>query len=184
MRKVILSIIGILLFVVELYGVHFSLETFGGAQDDRANDVIQTQDGGYLIVGETSSFGAGEKDIYVLKLDKSGNKQWEKTFGGKDDDEANAVVQTQDGGYLIVGGTNSFGAGWDAWDAYVLKLDKNGNKQWAKTFGGKDYDEAKAVIQTQDGGYLTVGWTKSFGVGGGDVYIIFLDKSGNVKMMK
>jgi ABC-type cobalt transport system substrate-binding protein len=106
MRKIVLSIIGILLFVVELYGVNFSLQTFGGAEDDWANAVVQTQDGGYLIVGKTESFGAGEADVYVLKLDKNGKKQWEKTFGGAKDDWANAVIQTQDGGYLIVGRTS------------------------------------------------------------------------------
>jgi chemotaxis methyl-accepting protein methylase len=93
--------------------------------------------------------------------------------------KANVVIQTQDGGYLIVG--KSEGAGKD--DVYVLKLDKNGNKQWEKTFGG-EYDWANAVVQTQDGGYLIVGKTESFGAGGSDAYIIFLDKSGNVKMMK
>jgi predicted secreted protein len=158
------------------------LEAFGGAEDDWANAVIQTQDGGYLIVGKTESFGAGGYDVYVFKLDKNGNKQWEKTFGGEGWDWANAVIQTQDGGYLIVGGTESFGAG--GYDVYVFKLDKNGNKQWEKTFGGEGWDWANAVIQTQDGGYLIVGRTYSFGAGGSDAYIIFLDKSGNVKRMK
>jgi len=124
MRKIVLSIIGILLFVVELYGVDFSLETFGGAKDDWANAVVQTQDGGYLIVGKTRSVGAGW-DVYVLKLDKNGNKQWEKAFGGESSDWARAVVQTRDGGYLIVGGTYSFGAGWS--DVYIIFLDKSGN---------------------------------------------------------
>jgi WD40 repeat protein len=154
---------------------------FGGRLDDWANAVIQTQDGGYLIVGGTWSFGAGGSDVYVLKLDKNGNKQWEKTFGGEDDDEANAVVQTPDGGYLIVGGTKSFGAGWDV---YVLKLDKNGKKQWEKTFGGEYDDWANAVVQTQDGGYLIVGTTRFFEVGAEDVYVLKLDKNGKKQWEK
>jgi hypothetical protein len=166
MRKIVLSVIGILVFVVELYGVNFSSQTFGGKDYDEAKAVIQTQDGGYLIVGATKSFGAGEYyDVYVLKLDKNGKKQWEKTFGGERYDEAKAVIQTQDGGYLIVGKTGLSGDGGE--DVYVLKLDKNGNKQWEKTFGG-EYDMtgnimANAVVQTQDGGYLIVGKTGLFG---------------------
>jgi hypothetical protein len=156
-------------------------KTFGGVSWNEAKAVIQTQDGGYLIVESTGLSEVSFSDIYVLKLDKNGNKQWKKTFGGESSDWAYAVVQTQDGGYLIVGRTESFGA---SRDVYVLKLDKNGNKQWEKTFGGEGDDEAKAVIQTQDGGYLIVGKTESFGAGGSDAYIIFLDKSGNVKRMK
>jgi hypothetical protein len=156
-------------------------KTFGGESDDWANAVIQTQDGGYLIVGTTKSFGSGE-EVYVLKLDKNGNKQWEKTFGWVRGDWANAFVLTQDGGYLIVGATVSFGAGGA--DVYVLKLDKNGNKQWEKTFGGAKDDWANVVIQTQDGGYLIVGETKSFGAGGADVYVLKLDKNGKKQWEK
>uniref|UniRef100_A0A7V4KBP9 Uncharacterized protein n=1 Tax=Fervidobacterium pennivorans TaxID=93466 RepID=A0A7V4KBP9_FERPE len=158
------------------------LKTFGGAENDWANAVLQTQDGGYLIVGATNSFGAGREDVYILKLDKNGNKQWEKTFGGESDDWANEILQTQDGGYLIVGGTESFGAGRS--DVYVLKLDKKVKKQWERTFGGESDDEANAVIQTEDGGFLIVGATGSFEECRYDVYVLKIDKNGNKQWEK
>jgi len=100
-------------------------KTFGGSDDDYAYSIQQTSDGGYIVAGRTSSFGAGSADVYIIKLDENGNKLWEKTFGGSSYDWANSIQQTTDGGYIVAGVTNSFGAG--GWDVYVIKLDENGN---------------------------------------------------------
>jgi uncharacterized delta-60 repeat protein len=152
-------------------------KTYGGSNYDKAYSIQQTSDGGYIIAGGTYSFGAGYEDVYVIKLDKDGNKVWEKTFGGSDDDEANSIQQTSDGGYIVAGYTYSFGAGKR--DVYVIKLDENGNKLWEKTYGGSDYDDAWSIQQTTDGGYIVAGETNSFGAGGFDVYVIKLDEDGN-----
>jgi len=77
--------------------------TFGDALDDRANSVQQTADGGYIVAGNTDSYGAGNYDAWVLKLDSSGNQVWAHTFGGVSDDWANSVQQTADGGYIVAG---------------------------------------------------------------------------------
>jgi len=150
--------------------------TFGGRHIDVAHAVQQTSDGGYIIAGETFSFGSGKCDAYVLKLDAGGNKAWEKYYGGNDTDGVESVCQTSDGGYIMAGGTQSAGAGKS--DAYVLKLDAKGDIQWEKTLGGKEWDTAHAVDQTSDGGYIVAGASQSFGSGKGDAYVLRLDPNG------
>jgi len=158
---------------------HFC-KAIGGKYDDGGNSLIQTSDGGYAIAGCTSSFGAGQLDVYVVKLDAHGNLQWTKTIGGPYyNEERLSLIQTSDGGYVIAGYTFSFGAG-EA-DVYLVKLDAHGNLQWTKTIGGKKEDVGLSLIQTSDGGYAIAGSTKSFGVGKADVYVVKLDAKGNLR---
>jgi len=152
-------------------------KTFGGANYDSNLSGQQTTDGGYVMVGDTNSFGAGELDIYLIKTDANGNKLWEKTFGDTGSESGYRVQQTTDGGYIIAGKTNSFGAG--DFDFYLIKTNDSGNKLWEKTFGGVGRDAAQSVQQTTDGGYIIAGLTESFGAGGGDVYFIKTDENGN-----
>jgi len=154
-------------------------KTIGGPESEEGNSLIQTSDGGYAITGYTSSFGAGQLDVYVVKLDANGNLQWTKTIGGKKADVGTSLIQTSDGGYAIAGFTESFGAG--KWDVYVVKLDANGNLQWTKTIGGPKGDEGYSLIQTADGGYVIAGFTESFGAGKADVYVVKLDAKGNLQ---
>jgi len=157
-------------------------KTFGGSLDDWATSVQQTSDGGYIIAGPTSSFGAGGDDVYLVKTDFGGNEQWEKTFGGSLDDWATSVQQTSDGGYIITGDTYSFGAGMT--DVYLVRTDSSGNMLWYKTFGGSRYgDSAFSVQQTSDGGYIIAGDTSSFG-DGKRVYLVRTDSSGNMLWYK
>jgi len=153
-------------------------KTIGGKNDDAGLSLIQTSDGGYAIAGSTISFGVGEPDVYVVKLDANGNLQWTKTIGGPGNEAGYSLIQTSDGGYAIAGPTKSFGAG--EWDVYVLKLNADGNLQWTKTIGAKNEDLGKlSLIQTSDGGYAIAGHTESFGAGGDDVYVVKLDKNGH-----
>ena len=157
-------------------------KTICGPDNEMVNALIQTSDGGYAIAGYTKSFGAGNGDVYVVKLDANGNLQWTKTIGGPDDESGNSLIQTPDGGYVIAGYTRSFGAG--EWDVYVVKLDANGNLQWTKTIGGPADEIGISLIQTSDGGYAIAGATESFGAGSGDVYVVKLDAKGNLQWTK
>ncbi len=156
-------------------------KTYGGTMEDYAYSVQQTSDGGYIVAGYTASFGAGIINILLIKTDANGNIIWAKTYGGTYIEYASSVQQTSDGGYIVVGGTWSFGAGLD--DIFLIKTDANGNIIWAKTYGGTNYDNAYSVQQTSDGGYIVAGQTSSFGAGG-DIILIKTDANGDVQWAK
>ena len=157
-------------------------KTFGGSDYDVAHSIQQTTDGGYIVAGYTSSFGAGSRDVYILKLNSDGSLAWQKTFGGSNYDVAHSIQQTTDGGYIVAGYTDSFGAGYN--DVYVLKLNSDGSLAWQKTYGGSNYDEAYSIQQTTDGGYIVAGRTNSFGSGGYDAYILKLNSDGSLAWQK
>ncbi|MBA7605830.1 hypothetical protein ES703_12965 [subsurface metagenome] len=156
--------------------------TFGGTGYDNGSSVQQTSDGGYIIVGRTTSFGAGGFDVYLIKTDANGNPSWTKTYGGENKDESYSVQQTLDGGYIIAGRTNSYGSG--DYNVYLVKTDAKGDTIWTKTYGGEGDDFGGSVQQTNDGGYIIAGWTDSFGASGTDVYLIKTDANGDTLWAK
>jgi hypothetical protein len=158
-------------------------KTYGGTSSDFASTIQQTSDGGYIVAGNTYSYSDKEGDIWVLKLDASGNVSWQKTYGGTSSDFARTIQQTSDGGYIVAGETWSFGAG--SCDAWVLKLDSAGAITWQKTYGGAGVDQPSSIQQTSDGGYIVAGWTDSFGdIFFDNIWILKLDESGNVSWQK
>jgi hypothetical protein len=166
------------LLKVDASGVKIWDKTFGGLGDDYGRSIQKTSDGGYIITGATMQLSAGGTDVYLLKVDASGNKIWESTFGGARNDVGLSVQQTSDRGYILVGNTYSFGAG--SADIYVVKTDASGNKLWDRTYGGTGFDRGSSIEQTKDGGYIITGSTSSFTLGGTDVYILKINASGNL----
>ncbi|MEO0192088.1 MAG: hypothetical protein ABIM46_04835, partial [candidate division WOR-3 bacterium] len=151
--------------------------TFGGTGYDDAPSIIQTSDGGYAVAGYTVSFGAGNFDILVIKLNPNGSLAWARTFGGIDGDWAESIIRTSDGGYAVAGATWSFGAGND--DFLVLKLNSNGSLAWARTYGGTGYEAVSSIIQITDGGYAVAGDISSFGPGDVDLLVLKLNPDGS-----
>ncbi|MFX1250524.1 MAG: hypothetical protein ACFFCZ_02830, partial [Promethearchaeota archaeon] len=143
-------------------------QTYGGVEYDGAYALIQTSDGGYALAGSTASYGVSP-DYLLVKTDRNGISQWSQTYGRRHPDAANALIQTSDGGYALAGWISSYGARFDCW---LVKTDKNGINQWNQTYGGENYDDAQALIQTSDGGYALAGTTESYGAGSADYWLV------------
>lgn len=148
--------------------------TFGDDGWSFGTCVQQTSDGGYILTG-----GVGDlslvTDVYLVKTDSNGDSVWSKRFGEAEYDEGNCVEQTSDGGYIVVGITESFGAGYA--DLYAIRTDADGDTLWTHTYGGALWDEGYAVQQTADSGFIIAGYmTMSSGPGGPD-YDVYLIKT-------
>jgi uncharacterized delta-60 repeat protein/uncharacterized repeat protein (TIGR02543 family) len=157
-------------------------KTYGGTNDEFAYSIEQTLDSGYIVTGGTQSFGAGADDFWVLKLNADGTVAWQKTYGGNSTDYGRSIQQTPDGTYVAAGYTGSFGAGNE--DFWVLKLNDDGTVAWQKTYGGNNTDQAYAIQQTSDSGYIVVGRTWSFGAGNSDLWVLKLNDDGTVAWQK
>ncbi|KXA90982.1 hypothetical protein AKJ57_02910, partial [candidate division MSBL1 archaeon SCGC-AAA259A05] len=144
--------------------------TFGGWDSDAGLSLVQTSDGGFALTGGTESYGAGSWDFWLVKTDPQGNKEWSRTFGGENWDAPDSLVQTSDGGFALAGGTKSFGAG--SYDFWLVKTDPQGNEEWSRTFGGENWDWARSLVQTSDGGYALAGWTESFAAEKDDFWLV------------
>ena len=129
--------------------------TFGGSDYDAAFDLCPTSGGGVAACGLTYSYGAGISDVYVVKVGPDGRAVWTKTYGGERIDRGSSIRCLADGGYIVGGGTSSFGAG--NVDMYVVRLDSSGKEVWAKAYGRNVYDTANCAIPLRDGGFLVAG---------------------------
>ncbi|MBS1913732.1 MAG: hypothetical protein JST22_17225 [Bacteroidetes bacterium] len=156
--------------------------------DVDGTDIKRTRDGGYVVLGNYN-FRSGKSDqqptssadIYVVKIDGTGNRQWSFRYGTTNADIGYSIQQTSDQGYIIAG--SSFSAA-RLNDVYLVKLDRNGAMQWSRTYGGLDHEKGYYVRQTSDGGYIVTGYTRSFSAAGGQVYLIKTDNSGAVQWSK
>jgi hypothetical protein len=152
-------------------------KTYGGAGEDAGRAIASTEDNHYVVVGYTNSMGNGDYDFLLLKIDASGNLVWSKTYGGTQSDKAYAVMGTT-GGCVAVGDTRSKGAGDN--DAWIVKVDLDGDLIWDKTVGGEGFDMPNCATVSNYGGYLAGGFTFSFGNGERDFWLFKIDDQGNV----
>jgi len=148
-----------------------------GSNEVAESNIIQTSDGGYVVTGYTKSYEDSDGDLFVLKLDSSGNIDWFKTIGEAGfSDVGFSIQQISEGGYVVWGRTESYGA--RGWDAFVVKLDPSGDFSWARTVGGTSDDVVNSIQQTSDGGYVMGGHTDSYGAGNTDFLLAKLNSSG------
>ncbi len=156
------------------HGLNTIYQKCGGNYDDVGYSVQQTNDGGFIVVGGTHSYGAGGEDVYVIKTDFDLNVQWTKTFGGIKDDVGYRVKQTTDGRYIICGGSESNES--SGFDFYLIKIDNNGDKVYEKKYSSPETDDfSYSIQQTDDNGYIVVGSTRYKGLSfmGDQVYCLY-----------
>jgi len=170
----------IYLVKIDSAGIESWSNAFSIDDRDSGNSVEQTEDGGYIVLGTTSSLGSADSNMCLIKTDESGNEQWVQTYGGDNLEFGLKVLQTKDGGYIIAGWTYSFGTG-DTADIYLVKTDDSGSELWHKVYGGPDDDYCFSIQQTEDSGYILTGFTESFGAGNTDVFLIKTDFKGNIE---
>lgn len=140
--------------------------------------VQATNDNGFVIAG-TSTFTPGQTDGFVLKIDGSGSAVWLKAIGGGFNDICTSLKSTSDNGFIMCGST--FSGGFPDGDGFLCKLNSDGSVAWTNFYGGDDgYDQFNDVVQSNDGGYTAAGFTKSFGLIDGDIYLVRTDQAGNI----
>ncbi|MDT8272788.1 MAG: hypothetical protein RRA35_06315, partial [Desulfomonilia bacterium] len=157
-------------------------KTYGGSGDDFGRSIQATADGGYVFTADTQSFGAGGRDVWVVKTSSTGVVEWEKTYGGSGWDIPESIQVCTDGGYIVGAYTDSFGAGNE--DGWVIKLNSDGTLAWQYTYGGEDADYLADLITTDDGGYVMTGWsysyTQPYWGGNNDAWVVKLDATGQI----
>lgn len=179
--RYLLTVLLLSIVVVSSFGQITFEKTFFVNGDNAANDVRQTSDGGYIICGSVNYASMSSGDIILIKTDANGDTLWTRIYGGNGAESGNSVIQTEDGGYIIAGSTNSYGAG--STDAYLIKTNAMGNVLWSKTIGTASGDAAYGIIQTQDGGYVFSGYENSFLLNG-QSHLVKTDAAGNVVWSK
>ncbi len=176
--------------------------TFGGDNYDFFSALLETADGGIILAGYSGSGISGNKttpvsgwaDAWVIRLDKAGNKIWERTYGGVGTDWATTLLPMEDGGFLLGGGSdsppdeNKTSPALGDSDIWLVRLDANGNKLWERTYGGSAQDALGSMQSTRDGGLILSGFSFSTdgdkttpNFGGMDAWVLRLDRHGNRK---
>jgi hypothetical protein len=152
---------------------------FGGDGAECFSDVMETDDGGFLLLGRTESFGIGGGDLWLMKVTDEGELVWERMYdGGGDYDWGSSMVRSQEGGFILLGGTYSRGSGGS--DLWLLGVDSSGEMLWDTTFGGP-FDDFPSVIKASTSGeFCIAGETGSYGAGSFDAWILWVDAAGNL----
>lgn len=152
------------------------IKVYGEYSFDVGRSIVQTEDGGYMIAGSTGSYGLSHGHFQLFLTDEWGNVQWRKFYGGEFSSFLNSMAQTQDGGYILVGITETLDM---SYQILAVKTDADGEEQWRRVLGGELWDIANKVIALPDGGYAVAGQTFSQGAGQGDAYLIRLNADGD-----
>lgn len=176
--RAIFVLINFILFYFSSISQSTFFKSYGGNLNDYAEGIISTKDSGFVAVGATESFGNGLTDFYLIKIDKDGNFQWHKTFGGPGIDFGKAVIQTPDSGYLACGYSNSINLNYDL---FIIKVDQNGNLEWSKRYGGDDWDFGNNIVASKvnSNHFFIIGQTFSYGNLNGNGLILKINSNGD-----
>jgi hypothetical protein len=156
-------------------------KSYGGTKDDSLNSIVPTPDReGFIAVGSTRSFGEGELDVWVIKLDDSGDIEWQNTYGDTRYDNGRSIRGIPGGEFIVAGGSNSFGVG-PYNDIWLLRLHSNGQIQWQKTYGGVSRDDFHSIELTSDNGFILSASSFSFSNTNSDAWILKLNASGDIE---
>ncbi|MFH2095724.1 MAG: hypothetical protein ABIJ16_08470, partial [Bacteroidota bacterium] len=159
----------------------YFIKFYGGSLSDEGHDIRQTNDGGYIILGSTTSEDE-DLDIMLIKTDKYGNPEWQKTFGDTLNDEGYSIQLTSDNGYIILG---SYAHSLINSDMYLIKTDAGGEIIWENKIGGEYFEEGLCVRETNDGGYILVGSTNEENIWNGnpqgekDIFLVKTNATGD-----
>ncbi len=162
-------------------------KSLGGKSYDEGRQIILSQSGHYLITGRTSSKGAGNADLYLVKVSTNGELIWDKTFGGQDEEQGYDLLELSNGDILVVGYSDSYDAEDNPGNKnmYVIRTDASGNKLWEKHFGDlNSIDEGKAIVPANDGGFIVLGNSMNLSPAAGlepnnDIVVLKIDDKGN-----
>ncbi len=189
-----------LIIKVNSLGVIEWKKSYGGSGNEQPYSIIQTTDGGYIVGGYSDSKDGtvlenhGSADYWVLKLDVKGVIEWQKSYGGSDEDRLNRMKQTSDGGYILSGlsrsndgdVTNNHGN----YDAWIVKINSKGSIEWQKSIGGSDAENPYTIQQTSEGGYVFNGYTRSrdgdlkINKGDWDYMVVKINYAGTIEWQK
>ena len=156
--------------------------TYGGSGREWASDLVYTSDGGFILAGSTWQYGYGYRDMWLVKTNAFGEIEWDRRYGGPENERTEAVIQTNDGGFALAGYTSTL-AGSGYMDVWLVKTDPIGELEWNKTYGGEYHDITSSLIQTADKGIVFVGITEASWYvpyyGGGDIWLAKVNSEGN-----
>ncbi|MDH4220280.1 MAG: hypothetical protein OEW23_16090 [Candidatus Aminicenantes bacterium] len=164
-------------------------KTYGGLESEyyytSDSYIKETSDGGYIVGAHTRSYGGGSLDLWILKLDADGDVEWQKTYGGWGSEQAYSILETDEGGYIVAGTSNSFGEGYK--DIWIIRLTDQGKIKWQKRYGGNNHDDwydKPMILQTESGGYIVASLYSRLGEGERNILILKLIATGDVQWQK
>lgn len=152
-------------------------KTYSETAIDFARSMVQTRDGGYLFLGGKKPQGSDQTKLFVMKVDSAGNKEWENILGNGIREDAAGIQQTPDDGYIVFGSSLVPVVG--SFDFYLVKINKLGQVEWEKTYGGPQNEIGYSVSLSKDGGFAMLGYTNGMGAGGYDTYLVKASSTGD-----
>jgi hypothetical protein len=163
----------------DAYGNITSQKNYGGSRVDYPNNMISSGDGNFFVVGYSQSFGPGDLDIWLLKVDQDGDTLWTKKYGGSGNEEGKEIIATADGNFAIIGASNSYTGTFSNNDMQLIKIDGNGTVLFSKNYGTPQYESARSIKLCSDGGFIISGKTAVDPLSTASIYLVRTNSNGD-----